>query len=95
METAEGEGLFISKQDVDVLEAYQIIAEGNTEIARENAAALLMMERAYNELLWAGKGQQRLTEIQTELLEAERRAHFWDLWFYRALLGLGIVGVAL
>ncbi len=78
------------------VDQYEIIAIGNTKIARSNAAALRKTEAAYDHIIEAGKLQQQLSIIRQELLEDERKQRAYDKWFYRALLGgLAVAGVAL
>ena len=78
------------------VDEYEVIAEGNTEIAAANAGALRKTEAAYDALVQAGKFQQELAVFREELLEAERRQRSWDKWYYRAVLGgLIIVGATL
>ena len=77
------------------LEAYDIVASGNTDIARDNAEALRSTEEAYDALIRAGKYQRELARIRQEMLNEERRQRTWDRWFYRTVLaGLAIIGVA-
>jgi hypothetical protein len=77
------------------LDAFDIVATGNTDIATENAAALRKSEGSYDALLGAAKVQQELSQIRRDLLERERRAHTMDNWFYRGLIALGLIGAAL
>lgn len=77
------------------LEQFDIVAEGNTEIAADNAAASLAGDQAYDELLGAAKIQQELSQIRQELLEKERRDHAIDNWWHRGLIVLIGIGIAL
>ena len=77
------------------VDQYEIIAEGNTEIAFLNASALRKTEAAYDHLIAAGKMQQEIAEIRQELLEEERRGRMMDTWWYRGLIALGVVAVSL
>lgn len=70
------------------LDAYDVVANGNTEIAIANTSALRKTEAAYDSLVEAGKLQQQLSHIRQELLEEERRAHTLDNWYHRGLLVL-------
>ena len=74
---------------------YMTVAGGNTDIALENAAALEALSKAYNHLIEAGKLQMQFTQVRDEQLQRERRAHEMDNWFYRGLIALGLVAVAL
>lgn len=77
------------------IDVYEDVAEGNTQIAQLNANALRKTEQAYDNILDAGKLQQQLSQIRQELLEQERRAHFFDNMFYRSVIALGLLGAAL
>ncbi len=77
------------------LDAFDIVAEGNTGIARENANALKKSDSSYDALLVAAKVQQELSQIRQELLERERQAHTMDNWFYRIVIALGLLGAIL
>jgi hypothetical protein len=74
---------------------YVEIAETNTEVAALMAEALRKSDAAYDYLIAAGKLEQQLAQIRQDLLEDERRAHRMDNWFYRGIIALGLIGVAL
>ncbi len=78
-----------------VFMAYEEIAERNTLAAQEYADATRNAEQAQRELIGAAKVQQELGQIRQRLLEDERQAHMWDNWFYRGIIALGLVAVAL
>jgi hypothetical protein len=78
-----------------VLLDYMTVAGGNYEIAAENAAALEALSRSYNHLIEAGKLQMQFTQVRDEQLTRERRAHEQDNWFYRGVIALGLIAVAL
>lgn len=77
------------------LDAYDIVATGNTEIAQDLAGALDASDESYDALLGAAKVQQELSQIRQDLLERERQAHTWDNWFYRSIIALGLIGAVL
>lgn len=77
------------------LDAYDIVASGNTEIAQELANALNASDASYDALLSAAKIQQELSQIRQELLEKERRDHAIDNWWHRGLIVLIGIGIAL
>jgi len=77
------------------LDAFDIVATGNTEIAQDLAGALNASDESYDALLGAAKVQQELSQIRKDLLERERQAHTMDNWFYRGFIALILVGVAL
>lgn len=77
------------------LDAYDIVAKANYEIALANASALRKSDAAYDQLIEAGKLQSQLAQIRQDMLEQERRAHTLDNWFYRGVIALGLIGAAL
>jgi hypothetical protein len=77
------------------LDAYDIVATGNTGIAQDLAGALNASDESYDALLGAAKIQQELSQIRQDLLERERQAHTMDNWFYRGIIALGLIGLAL
>lgn len=86
---------FESLECYKALDAFDIVAIGNTEIAQANADALRKTEAGYDALIEAGKLQQQLSQIRQEILEQERRAHMYDKWFYQGIIALGLLAVAL
>ncbi len=77
------------------LDAFDIVATGNTEVAQDLAGALNKSDESYDALLGAAKVQQELSQIRQDLLERERQAHTWDNWFYRGIIALGLIGAVL
>lgn len=78
------------------VDKFEVIAIGNTEIARGNADALRKTEQAYDQLIEAGKLQQQLAQIRQQLLDDERQQRTYDRWYYRAIIvGLIVAGAAL
>ncbi len=77
------------------LEAFDIIAHGNTKGAQATADALRKTEGANDTLIQAGQLQQDLSDFYRELLEDERQARWIDGMLYKAIIGLGVVAVAL
>jgi hypothetical protein len=77
------------------LDAFDVIAAGNTTIAQANANALRNTEGANDALIQAGQLQQQLSDFYRELLEDERQARWIDGMLYKAIIGLGVVAVAL
>ena len=84
-----------TREGFAALVQYTIVAGGNTDIALENAAALEALSRSYNHLIEAGKLQMQFTQVRDEQLQRERREHEMDNWFYRGLIALGLIAVAL
>jgi hypothetical protein len=77
------------------LSAYEVTAEGNTDIAQSNANALRKTEAGYNSLISAGQMQQELTNFYAELLKDEKSGRFVDSLLYKTLIGLGFIVVML
>jgi hypothetical protein len=77
------------------LDAFDIVATGNYDQAQSTANALRKSDASYDALLGAAKVQQELSQIRQDLLERERQAHTMDTWFYRIVIALGLIGVAL
>ena len=77
------------------VEEYEVVAESNTAIAAANTDALRNMEAAYDALVQAGKLQRELAIYREELLAEERKLHFYDNLFHRAIIFVGLAGAAL
>jgi hypothetical protein len=77
------------------LDAFDVIAHGNTDIAQANANALRNTEGANDALIQAGQLQQQLSDFYKELLEDERQARWIDGMMYKSLIALGLIAVAL
>ncbi len=73
---------------------FESAAIGNTEIAVHNTSALRKTEAAADNLVNAGKLQREVAIIRQELLAESRAAHTRDKWFYRIVITLGLIGVA-
>jgi hypothetical protein len=80
-----------TRSDFQALVEYATAAGGNYEVAQANADALEALSQSYNELIEAGRLQQKFAEIREEQLERERQEHFIDNWFHRGLIALGIL----
>ncbi len=93
--SATEDNVTFTREQFAALVQYTIVAGGNTDIALENAAALEALSRSYNHLIEAGKLQMQFTQVRDEQLQRERREHEMDNWFYRGLIALGLVAVAL
>lgn len=77
------------------LDAFDVVAEGNTDIAQANADALRDEQAAAGAYVQAGQLQQQLTEFYARQLEEEKRGRWIDVTTYRVLLFLGLAGAAL
>ena len=93
--SATEDSVTFTKDQFAALVQYTIVAGGNQAIAQENADALEALSRSYNHLIEAGKLQMQFTQVRDEQLARERTAHQQDNWFYRGLIALGIIAVAL
>lgn len=77
------------------LDAFDVIADGNTKIAQANADALRNTEGANDALIQAGQLQQQLSDFYRDMLADERQGRWIDGMMYKALIGLGVIAVAL
>jgi len=89
------ESVTFTLEQFAVIVDYMTISGGNYTIAQENAAAVDAMGQAYNQLIEVGKLQRSFTQIREEQLAREKRDHFIDNWFYRGVIALGLIAVAL
>ncbi len=77
------------------LDVFEDVAVNNKDLAQLNADIARDSDAAYDHILSAAKQQQSVALIREEQLQLERRDHFLDNWFYRGLIALGILVVAL
>jgi hypothetical protein len=77
------------------LEQYEIVAEGNTAIAKANTEALHDANEAIDSLVHAGREQQAFARIREEQLTESRRNHEFDKWWYRGLIAAGLIAVGM
>ena len=82
-------------EGITQLTAFIEASRANYDVAEANAAALEAQSRAFNALIDAGKLQRQVGQIRGELLEIERRDRRIDNWFYRGVIALGLIAVAL
>lgn len=75
--------------------AYEEIAAANYAVAFETAGALEATEGAYDALLHAARLQSELAVFREEMLRRERAEHTQDTWFYRTIIVIGAVLVAI
>lgn len=88
----------IPNWDVQCWQAFTVfeeIAVDNLELAQLNADIARDSDAAYDHILNAAKAQQEISKIREEMLEQERRDHLFDNVKYLAIIGVGILGVAL
>lgn len=77
------------------LDVFEDEAIDNKELAQLNADIARDSDKAYDHILAAAKAQQEIAQIRQEMLEAERRDHFWDNVWHRALIIVIAIGAAL
>ena len=77
------------------LKRYRIASETNTAIASDNASALQARNQSVNALIDCGKWNERFAEIREEQLRQERRDRFIDSLWYRGIIIIGGITVAL
>ena len=61
-----------------MLEDYRIIGAGNTETAGELSQQVVQLQIEANHLANAGRGQRVISDMRKEILEEERKKHFWE-----------------
>lgn len=81
---------YTNPDDVKALDVFKILAEGNTEVAADNAQALAIMVEREEAILAAAKAQESITRLREEQLAWERRERQREKWYYRILLGVSI-----
>ncbi len=79
---------YTTTAEVDVLEAYKITAEGNTEIAQANAEVVNLLIQQQKELVAAGVAEENIRKIREEQLSWTRSEMEKQKWFYRGVLVL-------
>ncbi len=77
------------------LDVFEDEAIDNKDIAALNASIARDSDEAYDRILSAAKQQQEVGQIRQEMLEAERRDHFWDNVWHKTLIVLLALGYAL
>ena len=79
---------------VERLETYVVIAEGNETLADEHAGRIDDLQDSVGHLVKAGKAQRRIADMRLEIIEEERRHHFWERLGYYAGMAFVILGAA-
>ena len=92
---SEATNAFITydKAGVNALEAYRVCSEANQANVDEHAAQILQLKIARQGLTEAGQAQWNIAEMRQQMLEDERRHHFWQNIGYWVVIGA--MGVAL
>lgn len=79
-------GITYDLAGVNDLEAYRTCSEANQGIANEHAAQIDQLKVARKALVEAGEAQRNVAEMRQEMLEEERRHHFWQSLGYWVLI---------
>ena len=66
-------------------------SQTNNTVANENALALEARNAEVNALIECARWQNVWIDIHAEDLKDEKREHQTDIWWYRALIALGLV----
>ncbi len=77
------------------LDIFEDIADNNLELAQLNADIARDGDAAYDYILSAAKKQQEISQRRQEMLEAERRARFFDKVQYGAIVIVLTIGLIL
>jgi hypothetical protein len=81
-------------QQVRELDAYRLACAANTGIAEQHAAQIAALQTAAGHLVAAGKGQRVIADLRSEMLEDERRRHFWETaGLYVVIVALGFAAL--
>ena len=87
MPASSGEaGITYDVSGVNALEAYRTCSEANEAIANEHAAQVDQLKIAREALTEAGQAQRNVALMRQEMLEEERRHHFWQSLGYWVLI---------
>jgi len=77
------------------LDVFEDVSIDNTELADLNASITEDSDEAYDHILSAAKQQQEIGQIRQEMLEAERRDHWWDNLQHRIAILVLAIGLML
>lgn len=86
MPISSGEGIVYDLAGVNALEAYRVCSEANQDIANEHAAQVDQLKIVRQALTEAGQAQRNVAQMRQEMLEEERRHHFWQSLGYWVLI---------
>lgn len=91
--TLEGDRLYLTATEAGQLADFAEVADTNTAIATELAAAVDELVDGHNALVRAGRAEHALAEMRLVMLEDERRARLWDrLSTWSIIAVLGVIG---
>ncbi len=82
----EIQGQSIKYDSAAALEAYRVCSEANAAIAAEHAKQIDQLKIARKALVDAGIAQRNIATMKQEMLDDERRHHFWQSLGYWALI---------
>ena len=77
---------------VNALESYRLCAEANEGNVDEHAAQILQLKVARAGLVQSGKSQRNLTDMAHQMLDEERKHHFWQSLGYWILI-IGAIAI--
>ena len=70
---------------------FEEVAVNNFDLALINAQIAEDSDIAYDHILNAAKSQQQIAVIREDMLQAERRDHFLDNLWHRAVIVIGVI----
>ncbi len=84
---ATGAEIGYDEAGVNDLEAYRVCAEANQANVDEHAAQIAQLKIARKGLTEAGQAQRNIANMKQEMLDDERRHHFWQSLGYFVVIG--------
>lgn len=76
---------------VNELDMYRKCSDDNGQIANEHAAQIMHLKIARKALVEAGQSQRNIAVMKQEMLEDERKHHFWQsLGYWGLIIGMGL-----
>lgn len=73
---------------------FRQVADANQVVAKETAAELIETKQAFNALADAMDSEKVMMQMLADSLVDERQARRLDAWYYKALIGGGLIAVA-
>lgn len=88
--SATGVEIVYDEAGVNSLEAYRVCSEANEANVDEHAAQIMQLKISRQALTEAGQAQRNIATMKQEMLEDERRHHFWsNIGQWILIIGLG------
>ena len=81
-----GDDIVYDNAAANDLEAYRACSEANKGIASEHAQQIDQLRIATRGLVEAGKAQRNIADMKQQMLDEERRHHFWQSLGYWVLI---------